>query len=139
MMTKERFVHYKVGVQQLDEEHWYLCQMMDKAVELSKERNNEAVISMIKEIRSELALHFASEEAMMVSSEFPWLKSHVESHQAMLKGLDKMIGMIDTNENYLCLSFARDIESMFVNHIDYADMQYSSFIAPLVEQQTQRF
>lgn len=125
MMTETRFVHYKVGNEQHDNEHWELFVQLNGIIDCIKQRQYHLIDA--DKIASNLLKHFAEEHEHMVKMGFPYIDSHAKDHQRMLKRLSYLVNEAHDQHFLLVDMTARELENLFVDHIDHFDRQYADF------------
>lgn len=72
---------YSVGVEQIDNEHKQLIEMINKAYDSVEDREEEEVLSeLVKEMQQYAKTHFATEAAFMKIHDYPEVESHRLKH-----------------------------------------------------------
>ena len=130
MMTLDRFAHYKVNNNRLDDDHYSILTGMDSLIELSKVDSVKA-LNKLSSLASELAHHFADEEAVLSRKGFPYLDSHRTDHQKLYARFMEINDHFRNDKiNPVFIKFAiTDFEERFVYHIDNFDRQYIAIVA----------
>ena len=92
----EDFIMYKftddylIGIDEIDNEHRRLFQMINEAIDLSKESSDISVISknLVSGLKNYAATHFAHEEAYMEHIHDPELPIQKKEHEAFTKKIN---------------------------------------------------
>lgn len=93
---REDFIMYKftddylIGIDEIDNEHRRLFQMINEAIDLSKESSDTSVISknLVSGLKNYAATHFAHEEAYMEHIHDPELPIQKKEHEAFTKKIN---------------------------------------------------
>lgn len=125
VMTADRFVHYKIGVKKHDEEHWELLVMMNALTECI--RNKSPHLIDLDALTAKLIAHFDGEAKHMEEIGFPYRKAHIRDHNLMLAKLNRMVEDVTTRNPLMVTMYARQLEDLFVDHIEHFDRQYAEY------------
>ena len=81
---------YLIGIDEIDNEHRRLFQMINEAIDLSKESSDISVISknLVSGLKNYAATHFAHEEAYMEHIHDPELPIQKKEHEAFTKKIN---------------------------------------------------
>lgn len=122
--TKARFVHYAVGIPEMDAEHYQLMLNIDTLkVEFNKNLNVTASLLKLHDL---LVAHFEHEEAFMQSFKYPFFAQHVVEHTELLRKLNTCINA-DCRKQRHEFKFISMLEHIVTGHIDHSDRQYKAF------------
>ena len=124
MMSPDRFVHYTLGIPEIDADHWKMLSDAKTIVDLIKNKNTTEAYLLFIILNDEVKVHCIKEENLMRAINYKWINTHIESHKKILFRLAEL----DVNEaspDYSINSFAHRLEELLVYHIDSDDMQYA--------------
>jgi hemerythrin-like metal-binding protein len=123
-MNAERFIHYKTGYKQIDEEHFAILRGMDKIIELCKAQpaDTDLIKQSLEELDSALHLHFESEEKLMAAANYKFAAVHATAHVNLGAQISLMLHPRDFNQRHIGY-IVKDLEYLIVTHIDSYDMQ----------------
>jgi len=124
MVSPERFVHYKIGIKEIDDDHYSLFSKSDVAIQFLKDRNYKEAQFLLNEIYSDLENHFMKEESFMRAIGFGYIDAHIESHEEILCEI-KEITAIENIIKFQINCFIKKLEDIIIGHIDQFDMQYA--------------
>jgi hemerythrin-like metal-binding protein len=128
-MSPEAFVHYKVGVENIDDEHWEILIVLNDINSSCRENNYRGVVNKICQLKRLLQAHYASEEEMMERIKFPYLKYHRDAHLNILLELSNFYPLC-VKKNMLMLEFSTAyLYKLTVGHLDTLDRQYMEYYA----------
>ncbi len=128
MMTPERFVHYKLGNDKHDQQHWQLLLQMNAIVQDIKDGTFHP--ASLDKLLADLTNHFTTEVNYMVMSKFPYLRAHIDDHERMIRTLSKAIQDATSHQGVIASLLASKMEDLFTNHIEQFDRQYAAYIDP---------
>ena len=127
-MQQEQFDRYRLGIPELDNDHWDLLSMLGDIDNLvTNYKANRAVIGgMLTKILEYLRLHCMNEESYMFDIKYPRLVAHMKAHAGILK---EMSGVVDSYErNQIEDSVVmKKLALIFMDHIDIHDMQIAQY------------
>lgn len=128
MMTPERFVHYRVGVDCIDQDHFFMLKEMDTVISLTKsgeiKKAKEKFVKTLEFIKE----HFTKEENFLESINYRYLESHKQDHKRILSVVSNIAENMETHSRLLD-RYVSTFEDIFIAHIDRQDMQYSQYIS----------
>jgi hemerythrin len=118
---------YSVGVEVLDNQHKFLFELGNKALNMLKNDDSsnsyDEVMSIFEELKNYTIYHFSSEEEYMLQRNFDGYLDHKREHADFIEKLDKM--------NFDELNFATHIQEILrfiinwvFNHILKVDLLY---------------
>ena len=121
MMTADRFIHYKLGNDLLDKEHWDLCRQFDIVANNFRRSEYDQAGKNLKKLIDTSTIHFQTEEVMMVTANYKFIDSHRAEHIRLLDILTRLGNMTRTREN---TKFINELSHLFEDHIDHYDRQF---------------
>jgi hemerythrin-like metal-binding protein len=95
---------------------------------VSTEQSRALTYNIVDRLVQYTATHFAHEERLMRTHEYPDLALHQAEHEAMAA---KAIGFrteFKAGRAALSMDMLRELESSITGHIQSSDLQYSTFI-----------
>lgn len=126
-MIVERFVHYKVGVDSIDKDHYEIFLVMDEVISLAKSGYIINAKEKLLKLQEMVTEHFSKEEKFMEAINYKFIDSHKESHTSILRKIRDIIDHIDTH-NTMIKDYVNIFENIFFGHIDCQDLQYTEYI-----------
>lgn len=125
MMSEQRFVHYRVGNVQQDQQHWDLLKQMDVLVDAIKHHQPcaDLIVTMVRM----LSLHLCDETKIMESIEYPYIVAHTADHDRLVRRLTVLVDELSRGVFGSSVSI-QHLETMFLDHITYHDMQYVEWV-----------
>lgn len=121
MMSVERFKHYKLGIPEIDKEHFELFELLN-AVEVAIINGDyKSAKEHFDDFFIKLDIHGINEEEMMNLIEYPFMKIHVSQHP---ESTMQMLKYRNKREDEMKFLTVTKIESLFADHIDKDDSQY---------------
>jgi hemerythrin-like metal-binding protein len=131
MMNEERFVHYKIGHDQLDQDHWKLFKLMDDVIVDIRAKDYQSALNKIPHMNKALKDHFKHECEFMKSVAYPYKGSHSNDHekiQDILINLEQALPKFKSNTSLITEFPISNIEDLFVKHVDNYDRQFINYI-----------
>jgi hemerythrin-like metal-binding protein len=129
-MNAESFIHYKLNIKEIDDQHWELITLMNYIIDQPIDAihpiyniNTDRVIV----IRDKMIDHFKYEEMCMEKDNYPYREYHTNVHHTITSQLNDIIKKrADTYLTYTHV--VRDLRQAVVDHIDRFDMQYGDWL-----------
>jgi hemerythrin-like metal-binding protein len=124
----ERFKHYVLGHNKIDEEHFKIFALMEEVKISSKACDLESLAKMLFAIQIEIEFHFAHEETLMEQIEYPYLEYHVNVHREIQKNM--AVAFIKYKEDRYDAheKLVKCLEENIIQHADSLDRQIVEFI-----------
>ena len=123
MITPERFVHYKTGIDVIDNDHYAILTAAGNVTRLLRSRDVPEANARLIELKMTLIDHMRKEENLMRGINYKWIDVHIRAHIKITQDL-LLVQISDHMEPYKIESICFRLEDLFLNHIDYADLQY---------------
>jgi hemerythrin-like metal-binding protein len=125
-MTPERFVHYKSGIEWLDDEHWALLSTLNDAMASTVMGTREETLEILKRFLLDLVKHAKNEEEFMQAHNYQYVNAHKLEHGNLLRDIEKILIMFNTKELYgvIIKNAIENLRNRIIYHIDYSDSQY---------------
>lgn len=130
MVSLEWQKKYELGVQDIDLQHHYFVELINKlAGEFTRAADDEYCRLLIDELNAYARFHFISEENMMIRAQYPGLDEHRQHHQHLLAELSNMeleLDMENSEDNVnKMLEF---LITWFLSHTAIEDRQFTTFL-----------
>jgi hemerythrin-like metal-binding protein len=123
-MEENRFVHYKLGIPEIDDAHWASFVLMSRIKSTSSVNDIPGVVQILNELYSSMEKHFVEEERMLVKMEYKYIGQHKKEHVDVLSRLVRLIKLVESTK-YLYRNVVAELELVLVTHIDHSDRQYA--------------
>lgn len=123
-MMKERFVHYRTGIDEIDNEHFSLLVQMEEAVALCNQKSNDELKAVLLKMQADLESHLLHEEQYMREHNYKYLEPHIHLHDEIRLKM-RTICKIERFEFHHFRYIVQELESIIMKHIDSYDMQIS--------------
>jgi hemerythrin len=121
---------YSVGVKDLDRQHQTIMEHLDQLhEEVLNGKVNEAVAPLINHLVSLAGEHFATEEKLMESSQFPGLADHRANHAELAKKVAEFIARHDTGDRGAYCQFMYYVRDWMTKHMENEDQLYVPWLA----------
>lgn len=125
-MNESRFVHYKLGIPEIDEQHWELFQLLEEAkraeaLEVNTlERDDISASHLIgRKFMEKLAEHEQFETELMTKCSYPFSHEPELGHRGCILAVNKQ-----RKSDKLCPYRCATIADILAQHIDFHDFQY---------------
>ena len=131
-MQQEQFDRYRLGIPELDNDHWDLLSMMDDIDNLvTNYKANRAIIgSMLTKILEYLRLHCMNEETYMFDVKYPHLAAHLKAHAGIIKEMARVIDSYEKNQINDDIVMKK-LSLVIMDHIDIHDTQIAHYMNSL--------
>lgn len=121
---------YSVGVRELDEQHRAIMRGLNQLhEEVMSGKVNEAVAPLINSLVSLAGEHFAREESLMASTQFPGLADHRAKHQALSKKVGEFIARQELGDPAAYSQFMYFLREWITRHMEKEDKEYVPWLA----------
>ena len=113
---------YKIGVEQIDEQHKKLFELADKAYMLLKDNftidKYDRIVEIIQELKEYTIFHFKSEEEYMESINYKRMFTQKMEHDAFVKKLEQIdLSHIDANQDESLIKMLDFLNEWLTEHI----------------------
>ncbi len=122
---------FELEFEALDQDHRKLVDMVNRIVEEIDNDNARACKGLVPEFVSFSKQHFAKEEALLVSVDYPDVESHRQHHLDLHDKLDHMLEfakMAEENE-MACESLKKELVYFIMDDVITADLEFKEFLA----------
>lgn len=120
---------YSVRVQQLDQQHQKLFQLINSLADAMSGGRGEAVV---REIVDQLAIytrtHFLQEEALMRQTGYPDCAAHKELHRKLMEDVERYKRDLLEGRPVNTVSLLNFLREWLVEHIRRSDKAYSAHL-----------
>ncbi len=117
-----------VGIEEIDEQHKLLVDLVNKMHEAIHQRHgSEVVNSILKDLADYTRIHFAVEESLMRILNYPDYEAHKEIHEELLHSVTDLQEKVATGKKSIGFELMHFLKTWLTKHIMEEDMQYSSF------------
>jgi len=120
---------YSVGVSSADREHAAFLRSLNRLHAAMIQGMGKSVTGPI--LRSPPARardHFASEESMMKSSNYPRLAAHLAEHEIFTRKLDELVTRLEEGDNSLSILLLPFMREWLADHIQKVDQAYGPWL-----------
>ena len=119
---------FNIGVQEMDDQHRLLVNYINDLYDSIQAGNSEDnVETILHNLTEYIQLHFAAEEAILKSVNYPLLDSQIKQHEYYVSELNFLkSGFLDeaqTAQNMLLF-----LKDWFLHHITTEDLKYVDFV-----------
>jgi len=113
---------YKIGVEQIDEQHKKLFELADKAYMLLTDKFSldkyDKIVGIVEELKEYTIFHFKSEEEYMESINYKRLFTQKIEHEKFIKALDDIdLKHIDENQDEGLVKMLNFLNEWLTEHI----------------------
>jgi hemerythrin len=117
-----------VGIEEIDEQHKVLVDMVNKMHEAIHQRHgSEAVIDILNDLAEYTRIHFAVEESLMRILNYPDYDDHKQIHEELLHTVQDLQDKVSSGKKSIGFELMHFLKTWLVKHIMEEDMQYSGF------------
>jgi hemerythrin len=117
-----------VGIEELDDQHKNLVEMVNRMHEAIHERHgSEAVQSILAELANYTVIHFAVEEALMRLLDYPDYEEHFAIHKELVDQVLYLQAKVASGKTAVSFELLHFLKTWLTKHILQEDMAYSEF------------
>ena len=118
-----------VGVQEIDEQHKVLVNLLNKLYEAIITSNEDHMIkSILQELIQYTVIHFAVEESLMRIFNYPNYEEHKKQHALLVEQVLQLQNNVERNESELSLDTLNFLRHWLTEHIMGEDMRYTPYL-----------
>ncbi|MEJ2404650.1 MAG: bacteriohemerythrin [Candidatus Thiodiazotropha sp.] len=117
-----------VGIEEIDEQHKVLVELVNQMHEAIHERHGSDVVkSILNDLAEYTRIHFAVEESLMRILNYPGYENHKEIHEELLESVTELQEKVATGKTSIGFELMHFLKTWLTKHIMEEDMQYSGF------------
>lgn len=118
-----------VGVKALDEQHKVLVESVNKLhTAMLKGQARSVVGELLNTLAKYTVDHFATEEKLMISTQYPDLALHKLQHQELTRQVGEHVARFDKGDITLSVGLLNFLSDWLVNHIQGDDKKYGPWL-----------
>ena len=120
---------YSVGVEQFDNEHHKLVELINRMFIILRDKEDiMAVSDAVARLIDYTEFHFASEESALEQTDFPNLAAHKQLHAVLVRDITDFQQKILAEESDVGPEFYRFLRDWLLGHILEEDKQYTQYM-----------
>jgi hemerythrin len=117
-----------VGIEEIDEQHKVLVDLVNKMHEAIHQRHGSDVVnSILSDLADYTRIHFAVEESLMRILNYPGYEEHKQIHEELLGAVVDLQDKVATGKKSIGFELMHFLKTWLTKHIMDEDMQYSGF------------
>jgi hemerythrin-like metal-binding protein len=121
--------NFSVGVQEVDDQHKVLFDIINELhTAMLKGQAQSLTGPLLKKLADYTSNHFAAEEAMMASANYPGLDAHKIKHRDLVKQVEDYIERHEKGESTLNLHLLNFLRDWLTHHIQKVDKEYGPWL-----------
>jgi hemerythrin len=128
---------YLVGIQMIDDQHKELIELTNnlyagclKGDETARIYFKEAIHGAVDYVK----FHFAAEEKLLESVQYPDLQDHKKHHETFVKKIIEDVKSFESGKSFVPNEFVRYLKDWILTHIALMDKKYAAYILNLKKQ-----
>jgi hemerythrin-like metal-binding protein len=119
-----------VGIRDLDRQHQTIMQLLNELhEEIMNGQINEAMAPLIDKLVALSKEHFATEEMLMDSTQFPGLADHRATHQELSRKVGEFLARQELGDRAAYSQFLYFLREWITRHMEKEDQQYAPWLA----------
>jgi hemerythrin len=120
---------YSVGIQQIDDQHKRLVELVNDLYEaMTAGRGSEVLGTVFNNLLVYTRTHFAEEETLMQQCGFPGFSEHKQLHERLTQQVIDLGEQFRDGRNSLTVPVATFLKDWLVKHIQGTDKKYVPFL-----------
>ena len=129
MTTIEWKTAYSVGVEQLDEQHHKLLQLINDLSLENPDADAKQCFVVLNELVQYVQLHFSTEENLMKEHGYSELSSHHQEHEVFTEKLFEMHQEMCASGGKTFSDLTHYLKDWYISHVLGTDQGYKNFFA----------
>ncbi len=127
MATIEWKPAYSVGVEQLDEQHQKLLQLINNLSHENPEADAKQCFVVLNELVQYVQLHFNTEENLMREHGYADLKAHQQEHEIFTEKLFDLNRKMTSSDGNIFSELTHYLKDWYIAHVLGTDQGYKDF------------
>lgn len=120
---------YSVSIRQVDAQHKQLIALINQFHDaMTAGKAKDVMEKVFSELVTYTKFHFAKEEELLKTYNYPGLLAHKTKHDELTKKVFKYHDEFKSGKNILSIELMNFLKDWLVNHILGTDKQYSAFL-----------
>jgi len=120
---------YSVNIGSIDAQHRSLLAIgRELCTAVSTDQSRALTYNIVDRLVQYTGTHFAHEERLMRTHEYPDLAAHRAEHEAMTAKVIEFQAEFKAGRAALSMEMLQELENSITGHIRSSDLQYSTFI-----------
>ena len=121
---------YVIGIDSVDQEHRFLIGIYnDLLAKIASGHAEDLIDEIVKKLFDYADYHFASEERVMVTADFPGLDAHRRQHESFVRSLNDLVTDRSGDKGADLRRVAIFVGTWIRGHILVTDKQLGEFVA----------
>lgn len=121
---------YSVGIDEIDNQHMRILQLINHLHELEDDPESQAVFSeMVNNLLNSIKTHFFAEENLMRRIKYPQQNDHKKQHDLLTGQLHTIQKKFLLGQSLSSCKFAEFMRDWFLRHMSGEDNKYAKFFA----------
>jgi hemerythrin-like metal-binding protein len=127
---------YNTGVEQFDQEHHKLVELIDTMYHAIRDKSDVAVtVQAWHDLMAYTSFHFTNEEQAMAAVSYPELEAHRLEHARLKEQAESFREKIEGNAPGAATELYHFLREWLVTHIQECDQKYGSYLTGMKEAQ----
>ena len=120
---------YELGVEEIDNQHKKLVDIVNRYVEAKTNNHEEKIIGpIVKELVEYTQTHFSSEEMHMQQHNYPLLLLHKSQHKALVAQLINILKDMKERKSAVGDELLQLLKAWLIKHILEEDHKYAKYL-----------
>jgi hemerythrin len=121
---------YSVGLQEIDEQHKCLINLINQLYEaLAAKQHREQVAQILEELVDYTLIHFAVEETLMRLFDYPEYAQHKQSHDGIAQQVREFQRAFRAGQAHLDMELLMFLKNWLTEHISKVDKRYAGHLS----------
>jgi hemerythrin-like metal-binding protein len=127
---------YNTGVEQFDQEHRKLVELIDTMYHAVRDKSDAAVIVQVwRDLMAYTSSHFTNEEQAMAAASYPELEAHRREHARLKEQAEGFRARIEGNAPGAATELYHFLREWLIKHIQESDHKYGPYLKGMREAQ----
>lgn len=123
-MTPDKFNDFKVGIPEIDKEHWEIFTSMNEIFDAIDRKDYDRAAGLLASFETQTQAHFGNEIKVMEEMGFPFIQTHKNEHGELLATFRDLAANIKKGKVDIVTGAMERIVTM---HVIHYDMLYASY------------
>lgn len=121
---------YSVGVEEIDEQHKMLFELVNRLFQAAVKREDQQLtVEVLQSLVNYTKTHFGLEERLLEESGYAGLSGHREDHLRFIDKVNDIAQRFHVEDRSVTFELINFLRNWLQNHIRQSDMEYAAHLA----------
>ena len=115
----------KLGIKEIDDQHYYLVQLInDFYSNIKQDPNSDLLPDILQKMKNYAIFHFRAEEGFLVKCNYPEIERHISEHEQYINKIEEIEAKLKRDHMVLTYNVILYLKEWINGHIKVSDRAY---------------